>query len=133
MRYAISYVSTASTGNKAPDILDLLIKSTKHNNDFDITGVLLSSDTNFFQLIEGEEEAVKILYAHIEKDTRHHNLIKFVDQAVFHPAYDGFIYGVITDKTKYNGSKLKSYLHSIEVLDPVSQQAVKRVIEAILV
>lgn len=133
MRYAISYVSTADQNLSPKEVRDLLKKIAIDNNAKQITGILLSSETNFFQLIEGEKEQVKILYAGIEKDRRHNNLIKILEKAVFLPAYDGFTCEVVTDKSRHDSSKLKSYLHYIEVLDSASQKAVKRVIEAILI
>lgn len=132
MRYAISYVSTAALNISPGDIKDLLKKIAEDNNAQKFTGILLSSETNFFELIEGEKEQVINLYARIAKDTRHTNLIKIYEKAVFLPAYDGFTCEVITDKTRHDSSNLKGYLHYIEVLDPTAQKAVKRVIEAIL-
>jgi len=133
MRYAISYISTAETALTSIDVKELLNKVELDNNSKDITGILLSSDTNFFQLIEGEEEVIKELYTHIQKDTRHNNLIKFIDQPVTINAYDGFLSQVVTDQTRHNGNNLINYLHYIEVLDAKSRIAVKRVIEALIV
>lgn len=133
MRYAISYVSTANTKLSPNDVKYLLDKVEVDNNGKDITGILLSSATNFFQLLEGEEEVIKELYAHILKDDRHNNLIKFIDQPVTINSYDGYLSEVVTDQNRHNRKSLKNYLHYIEVLDPDSRKAVKRVIEAILV
>ena len=133
MRYAICYVSTVAPNLSKEDFNELLESSTKYNNEHDITGVLLSSETNFFQLIEGEEEKVKKLFSKIEKDTRHKNLIKIIDKRVDRPAYDGFIHSIVTGNTKYNDSNLKRYLHQIEVLDPRAEIAVKKVIEAFII
>ncbi len=133
MRYAISYVSTANTHLSSLDIKTLLDKVELDNNCKDITGILLSSETNFFQLLEGEEEIIKDLYSHILLDNRHSNLIKFIDQRVTLSAYDGYISRVVTDQNRYDHKSLKYYLHFIDVLDPESRKAVKRVIEAILV
>lgn len=133
MRYAISYVSTADTKLSSHEVEDLLNKIELDNNSNDITGILLSSDTNFFQLLEGEEKVIKELYSHIIHDTRHNNIIKFIDKPVTLNAYDGYLSRMITDKTKHNGKNLKNYLHYIEVLDKESRKAVKRVIEAIII
>ncbi|WP_093411154.1 BLUF domain-containing protein [Salegentibacter flavus] len=103
--------------------------SNEFNNSHDITGVLLYSETNFFQLIEGEEKEIKDLYSRIEKDPRHRNIIKFVDKPVIRPAFDGFISKIITDAT--NDSDLKKYLRHTEVLEPKARKAVNKVIESI--
>lgn len=91
MRYAISYVSTADKNLSPEEVQVLLKKVARDNNDQHITGILLFSETNFFELIEGEKEQVKYLYSNIEKDNRHNNLIKILESDVFLPAYDGFL------------------------------------------
>lgn len=132
MRYAISYVSTVAPNLSKEDFNKLLEGSTQYNNEHGITGVLLSSETNFFQLKEGEEEKVKELFSKIEKDARHKNIIKIIDKRVEKPAYDGFINSIVTNNTKYNDSNLISYLHQIEVLDSGAEKAVKKVIEVFI-
>lgn len=132
MRYAISYVSTASSGLTENDIKDLLETTTGKNNSQNITGVLFCSDSNFFQLLEGEEKKIKELYSQIEKDPRHSNIIKIIEKPVSRPPYDGYICEVVSDETKYHLTQLEAYLHPIKVLDPTAEKAVKRVIEAII-
>ncbi len=132
MRYAISYVSTVTTNIDKEAIKYLIENSAEHNNVRDISGILLCSEGNFFQLLEGEEVKVKELFSLIEKDLRHNNIIKFLEKPISRTAYDGYISEVITEKKLYNGSELKNYLHYIEVLDPESRKAVKRVIEAMI-
>lgn len=132
MRYAISYVSTAEP-NLPPEVVkDLLTKATKYNNTHDITGVLLYSENNFFQLLEGEKEKITLLFSYIEKDPRHHNIIKFIEKPVSGPSNEGYISEVITGNTEEKDSRLRKYLNHLDVLDSMSRTAVKRVIETIL-
>lgn len=69
------YYSTASPNLSINDILSILENSRDFNSKNEITGCLLYHNNEFVQLIEGEEEAVKKLYAKIEIDKRHRNLI----------------------------------------------------------
>jgi len=46
-------------------------KARSNNKKHDITGALLLSDDWFVQALEGDETAVRDLFAHIEKDYRH--------------------------------------------------------------
>ena len=131
MRHAISYVSTTNPNLNEEDIANLFKQVNEFNKHHDITGVLLYAETNFFQLIEGEEEVVKSLYSQIEKDSRHNNIIKFVDKPVAKPAFDGYISRFVTDTTKLNSANLKEYLHHIDVLGPTARKAVGRVVESI--
>lgn len=53
------------------NLLDLLDSSEKNNPALEVTGVLLVSDTHFFQLLEGPADAVYSLYDRIRQDPRH--------------------------------------------------------------
>lgn len=67
MRYAICYVSTAAKNLTSPEINDLLDFSKKTNTRKDIKGVLLYSEGNFFQVLEGEKADILELFGRIEK------------------------------------------------------------------
>jgi len=55
MRYSIVYVSTASKDLEKKEIERTLNSSKTWNNENDVTGLLLFSEGNFFQIIEGEK------------------------------------------------------------------------------
>ena len=73
--YALLYRSSASCSVTADLLSDLYAASQMRNGLWGITGVLLcctSGDVHSFaQWLEGEEETVHDLYAHIRADTRH--------------------------------------------------------------
>ncbi len=133
MRYVISYVSTADPNLSKKEAKRLLEDAALFNNREGINGVLLCSETNFFQLIEGEEEKVKDLYSIIEKDSRHQNLIKFIDKPLAKPPYEGYASGFITNQIKFDSSEMKNYLKYVEVLDRVAQKSVRGVIETMVI
>lgn len=56
MRYAISYVSTAKKSLSETEIRQILNDSENNNNKQNITGLLLYSEGNFFQIIEGDQK-----------------------------------------------------------------------------
>lgn len=58
MRYAISYVSSAIEGLPDREIDRVLYQTKTFNNENDITGLLVYSEGNFFELIEGEAQMV---------------------------------------------------------------------------
>lgn len=56
--------------------IDSILASCQRNNaELDITGVLLYSDTHFFQYLEGNGPQIKKLYEHIKEDPRHRNVV----------------------------------------------------------
>jgi hypothetical protein len=75
MVYYLVYVSSAVKLFSSSELLDLLAKSKAYNTKVGITGMLLYKDGNIMQAIEGEEQAVKTLYAKIQCDRRHRGII----------------------------------------------------------
>ena len=69
--YQIVYVSSATVHFAKPDMYALLAKSRANNARAGVTGMLLYRDGNFMQVLEGDEEAVRTVYARIEQDPRH--------------------------------------------------------------
>ncbi len=75
MKFAICYVSTAASGISNNEIEDLLKLSSTNNNRDQITGILLFSNGNFFQVLEGEKKVITEIFEKIKQDRRHRNLI----------------------------------------------------------
>ncbi len=132
MKYAISYVSTAHTDLQAQGVKDIMTETLKNNNRQKVTGILLYNERNFFQLLEGEKQTIQDIYKKITLDPRHQDIIKFLEKPVFRPPFDGYMADFITDTNKYDKVELKHYLLYIEVLNPESQKAVKKVMELMM-
>jgi len=73
------------------------------------------------------------LFQKIKKDSRHKDIIKFLEKPVSRPAFDGYLTDFTTDSNKFDQARLKHYLHYIKVLEPESQKSLKRVIELMMV
>lgn len=65
--------SETSTGIE-PNVARILHKSRSNNVKNGLVGVLYFGNGNFFQCLEGEEEAVDTLYQKLEADPRHTNV-----------------------------------------------------------
>lgn len=133
MRYAISYVSTAHADLQEQTVIDIMNQADIFNKSQGITGILLYNERSFFQLLEGEKKTIEELYEKITDDYRHHDIIKFLEKPVSRLPFDGYMTDFITDTKKFDETKLKNYLHYIEVLSPESQKAIKRVMELMMV
>jgi hypothetical protein len=59
----------------------ILASSTRNNAANGVTGVLIATKTHFFQVLEGEFEALNETFERISSDTRHHKiqLISFTE------------------------------------------------------
>ncbi|MEP0069174.1 BLUF domain-containing protein [Pyruvatibacter sp.] len=78
MIHQLIYVSTALRVFSNTEIGEILESSRRYNSKSGITGMLLSHDGSFFQMLEGNEAAVSACYARIETDPRHKSPIVLV-------------------------------------------------------
>ena len=73
--YFLVYVSTAVNDLSQEELVELMRKSSASNAKRNVTGMLLSKERNFMQVLEGSESAVRSLHAIIAADPRHKGLI----------------------------------------------------------
>jgi len=69
------YVSAATKPFTQSELRELLSKSRMHNSSVGITGLLLYHKESFFQILEGKESDVTMLFAQIERDKRHNRVL----------------------------------------------------------
>lgn len=131
MRYAVAYVSNLSAPVSNNEINRILSQADQYNNNHDFTGLLIFSEGNFFQLLEGEKVKVKELYDKIIKDSRHENVIKFVEKEIHNPAYDGYYCDKVNERFQVDQEKFQVYMNHLKVLDQSSRKAVLRVLQTI--
>lgn len=55
-------------------IEEMVSIANRRNMQSDVTGILLFNGSHFFQLLEGPEEQVKMIYRAICQDPRHYNI-----------------------------------------------------------
>jgi hypothetical protein len=77
MHYLI-YISTAVNLMSEDELTTLLNQSRRNNHALKVTGMLLYAEGTFLQALEGDEAAVNKIYAAIQTDTRHKNLVKII-------------------------------------------------------
>ena len=78
----LAYVSVRSPKLDPKSIRALLGSIRAKNAAADISGILLSVDDSFVQILEGEPEAIASLYARIEADDRHTRVVKLVLESI---------------------------------------------------
>ncbi len=129
-RWAICYVSSENNRMEEDQIQCLFSQTQTNNKANDICGILLYSQGNFFQVIEGEEKTVTNLFQKIEKDRRHRNLFKIFNREIKQDQYDEYSCEFLS---KYNESEELNenyYLQYLKNLDHSSQTAVKNILKA---
>lgn len=65
-----------------PNVARILMESRRNNAKNEIVGGLYYGDDQFFQYLEGEEEAVGRLYDRIARDERHRNVVILLEEPI---------------------------------------------------
>lgn len=71
MLTSLAYASAANIPAYSPEMLELARTCLARNPGLGITGALYFDGDQFFQVIEGEDEAVHALFEEIREDPRH--------------------------------------------------------------
>ncbi|MEM8485787.1 MAG: BLUF domain-containing protein [Bacteroidota bacterium] len=81
MLYRLIYHSTAKPGLGYQQLKQILLSAEKHNLVNEITGVLLYSEGQFLQILEGSRENLTHTFLRISQDFRHSEavLVDFVE------------------------------------------------------
>lgn len=88
--YTICYVSKVAPNLSDKDIQDLFKFTATINNKNKISGILLHSLDNFFQVLEGDEKCLKDLYNKIKEDPRHYELYEVYNKMTTHPVFSNY-------------------------------------------
>ena len=98
MRHVICYVSNCSEQLKRGQIEEFLKFCQEKNKSLDINGILLYSEKNFFQILEGERRVVLELYKKIREDHRHYGLIQVIGRDIERGCLNDYKVDIIKDE-----------------------------------
>ncbi len=87
------YVSVATDQFAEADLIGLLDIARVNNAAIEVTGMLLYSERNFFQVLEGEQEVVEGLYEKIASDSRHGKVTKIIQEPIEDRAFGKWTMG----------------------------------------
>ena len=99
-------------------IEEILTKSRQYNPSSGITGILCYGGGIFLQAIEGGRMAVSELYGHIQKDSRHKDVVLLHYEEITERRFGGWTMGQV-NMSKINTNILLKYAERPE-LDPYS-------------
>lgn len=129
MHYALSYVSTAAENLRLSEVEKLLHKTTEKNNRNSITGILLYSNGNFFQVLEGEKEVILELFQTIKEDQRHYDLIPIFQKEIIKSSFNNYDGDFVSLDSTYSKKNIQTYLSQVEKLEPSIRTSVKYMIQ----
>lgn len=128
MKYVICYISNVNENLEIDDIKKLLRFCERNNKNLDLRGLLLYSEGNFFQVIEGEKEILLPLWETIRKDSRHYGIIQVLGKEISQSAFDGFTADVVGDENKYTLGLPNEYTETIEGMSKDIQRTIKNML-----
>jgi hypothetical protein len=82
MLESFTYMSSAVHLPSQAEIEYLLDRARMRNARESVTGVLLYSEGCFLQCLEGEKEAIDLVYGHILRDPLHHNIFELLRDSI---------------------------------------------------
>lgn len=90
--YTICYVSKASVHITKDNIKDIFKITESNNNASGISGILLHSFDNFFQVLEGEKKDLLHLYEEkIKQDARHTDIYEVFNREMEMPIFSNYL------------------------------------------
>ncbi len=87
------YTSMAAPQFDATQLEPLLKQARDNNQRIAVTGMLLYSDGNFFQVLEGEEPLLFKLFEIISTDSRHRKVVKILQEPIARRAFSDWSMG----------------------------------------
>ena len=86
----LAYTSKATRDFDNADLRKLFVRAAQFNETHDVTGLLVFSDGNFLQTIEGFNDDVQAVYERIQSDPRHTLTGVLVDEPIQRRMYPGW-------------------------------------------
>lgn len=74
------YLSTATVRFSDEEYETLLEIARKNNQEKGVTGLLIIKGKSFLQCLEGNKEDVRYIYEKIQKDDRHTDIVKILEE-----------------------------------------------------
>jgi hypothetical protein len=90
------YASTAMQKFSAEDLLQLLDQARTKNARLGLTGMLLYTENNFFQVLEGEPAVVDELFQTITHDERHMKTVTIIREPIAKRSFGEWTMGFVS-------------------------------------
>lgn len=87
------YASSANKTFDSHSISELLTVCKNNNAKLQISGMLLLTENNFFQVLEGKSKVVDGLFNKIKLDKRHDKIVEIIKEPIPHRAFKDWSMG----------------------------------------
>jgi len=103
MHYQLVYISRARQFVGFVDLANILDVSRRRNSDSKVSGMLLSADHSFIQVLEGSKENVEGIFTSILRDARHHSVSVLLRHSVHHRCFANWSMGFEKISSSHSG------------------------------
>lgn len=126
--WSITYHSHMTSPLTCEELVDLALQAGHRNRTLGVSGILLLDQNCFFQILEGHRDFVTESYAAIAKDPRHTSIVKVVDEAIPHRAFDGWNMRLVTtaDLSAETRTIVSEALRTAAMLNGAASESLKR-------
>lgn len=108
--FFLVYLSSSTKLFNDEELNELLLTSRRRNEMVGITGTLLYSEGNITQVLEGEDVDIENTYERIQRDPRHHGLIRVLSGPLEQRNFTDWVMGYKSLKAE-DYSRIEGYLN----------------------
>lgn len=109
------YQSSATTGLDEAELTAILTQSRAWNHGHGLTGLLLYSNGDIMQVLEGTKEEVSYIFNRISRDSRHGRVVKLSDGPIAARNFSQWSMG-------FKALKPEEFLHLQGYVDPAKDR-----------
>ncbi|MBC7762586.1 BLUF domain-containing protein [Lacisediminihabitans sp. H27-G8] len=122
---SIAYLSSATRAYTDEELAQLLTSIRENNARQGITGILLYSNSQFMQVLEGPDDAIRACYAIISVDPRHHGVQLLSVEVIAERRYPSWRMGfrALTDSSSRSIPGYDDFFHQQKSPMPASEAA----------
>ena len=114
--FCLIYISSATRLMSGQELHDLLEDARERNRARGITGMLLYKGGNFMQLLEGDRDTVRDVFASIGRDPRHKDVIQLLTKEIDRRCFEDWSMGFIDMEKVSDSPEFHHYIR--QSLDP---------------
>ena len=131
--HTICYSSKASEHLSPEDIQDIFEQTNTRNNKNKVSGILIYSLGNFFQVLEGDQEYIEELYTEkIKNDTRHTDIYEVFHKEATKPLFANYSSSFQTIENSEQLDKVKEYL-ALNSISSTTSEKLSRLLKSFLI
>ena len=124
---ALIYVSTAADQIQAMDVARIIERSEKNNQRAGVCGMLLYSDGQFMQCIEGSASGVQSTYGRILKSCLHHSVVELFKGTVTERRFSSWDWAYYSGGHRlFSSLEMQRFLESGRCTDPVQKDRIEK-------